>query len=141
MSPGFCPDFLTAQGCNVPDCPKRHDVHPCACGVRVPLQCIDEHVKGKRHRNAIGKLGSAQQQEFRAPRVILDESESDQHGISVSHQSTGVDFGIVETEGVSTASITQSLTLTISKTDSEGIIHLASFRFTSSLQQNILGTR
>lgn len=49
----YCLSALTEIGCQVPNCPKTHDIRQCSCGLVILINQYNDHRQGKRHMRTI----------------------------------------------------------------------------------------
>lgn len=49
----YCAAYLTEEGCTLQNCPQRHNVRKCSCGVVIPSKHFEAHIAGKRHRREL----------------------------------------------------------------------------------------
>ncbi|KAI0075956.1 P-loop containing nucleoside triphosphate hydrolase protein [Panus rudis PR-1116 ss-1] len=100
---------------------KAHEKLCAVCDRIIPLNSWSAHVGGAPHRKM---------KEFIAYRAAFEEAERNKHGINVSYEEEGIDFGIVEPQE---ALVGVRLRFSVRNTSPHARIQIVEIRFSSQL--------
>ncbi|KDQ60007.1 hypothetical protein JAAARDRAFT_593478 [Jaapia argillacea MUCL 33604] len=111
------------------DAPPR-GVFCIFCETNVPTHTFASHRQSPAH---------VEKERVAAMRAEVEEAASDKKGISISPPDGSVDFGVLEIDETLGSSVTQSVVMIISNTQSTGRVALTEIRLASSARKNSRG--